>query len=351
MQEDDTSGLTDSQFWSDPDRMTFQTARRLKAEKFSGIRLYAPRQVPIDLRESLPLILFQVASFREAFRMNFQDNALIVMVDIARHQLLVGFVTAPDVLSLPQDIDPTEIPEGTTAQQDTLDLRQHLQLDWKPATYLICIVVRDNVSNRIRVQLTRSPRAYVDPEAERFIAAQKRKLPLPAIWPPLAPRPIADTPASEQLPDYRHRPDSPDLPEGFGVELAMDPVVPMRPGARLMLRASFRMPASAGIVTAQHPTSSPPIVAGQMPTVLMPITLLLTGSERAAPSVWRLIVPSFDPLGEPIDTASVSGYFTFDMLAVEDLRTPLQTYFVYWFCGEAMGGPSRLTLLSQDDIE
>jgi len=80
-------------------------------------------------------------------------------------------------------------------------------------------------------------------------------------------------------------------------------------------------------------------------TAIVPITLVLTGSDRPAPVVLPLKLPSYDPVDRNADSAIVSGYFAIDLCKLSDIAAIEQTVFIYAFSGEVMVGPVPIALV------
>jgi hypothetical protein len=340
--------LSPGEYFTDPLKNKSAVIADLFGSSFVGLKLDAPPLVELDARTGLPLLAMHVWPNQVLPQPDFKRTALLTAVD-----LRTGFVHAAPAFDLgargrpspPARPDPDQgpLPEGMNARTYEIDARGRLDLPWEPAELLLTIVTLDQLSNRVRVKLEVSAATYRDPEVARFVEEQRARAPFPAVHPS----------ADDVLPSYRKRPSSPAIPEASGIALSVERIHVTRPDAPALVHGSFRVPVGPARLVdrdawlAQMLATSPQAVA---PSALVPITLLLTGSEVATPFVWHLWVPSFDPPEEIASRKMATGYFAFDMLMLGDVAAVAQTTFIYAFSGELLTGPIPAAYVAESSL-
>jgi len=335
----DRFGLSDDEFWTAPRRTAMAVAQRLWGEGRDVTAIDAPRSVPIDKRTTLPVVVYRAGSYRDLWALSFADRALITAVDLEQNRVFAGpVVNEADVEPPAEPIDPDQAPKGDTTDSAVVDLREVVDLPWQPSTYVVTVILRDMVSNRVRVELGKSASTYHDDEVAKFLAAHKAEATPPHIHPV----------PGDPLPSYGAIDGSPAVPDAPGISFAADRVVVLDQSARCVLRGAFRLPARSHEIvkperreaSGQGTGTTPP------PTAVVAITLLATGGDDATATLLRLDVPSWDP----IDPANpiVTGHFALDLLSSSLLPHRAQTYFLYAFSGDAMVGPVPAALVSKE---
>ena len=329
-------GLADHEFWLDPLRTRRAVERPLVRSGQEHVVLDAPTTVALDQgRRTLPVVVLRVAP-------NTPGNAL----DFGRHAVLVATVieqsrTSAEVLVLPDpderrlSLDGIDLPppQGTLAEAYVVDLREHLDLPWtEPATIVIRLVLRDRVLAEARVALTVSDAGYVDPEVTRYLEERSRQPDPMAIWPK----------PGVVLPSYERRDGSPALPATLGITLVTPRVVPVSDAARALLHGSFRLP----IRPRDRCPPAPFATVSRPATAVVPITVVLVGSRHAAPVVWRLAVPSLEPVLDEDGTLVARGFFALDTGELTNLAGVPQTYFLHAFSGELRASPATMALVA-----
>lgn len=353
-------GLTDVEFWDDPRRTEDEVQDRLLDEGFLGVVIDAPARVPLAKRQTLPVCGVRATTLRENRDLSIPRATVAAASCLETHDVRAGPAFAQkERLGAPPvgDDDPGE---GVTIGNFETDLRARLGVPWQAGTWVVTFLVRERASNRVMVKLEAGGGGgFVDPAAAALLAARRR---------PRYPQPIGPRAAPGQpLPAYRARPDSPPVPDAPGIALAVERLVKDGEDAQVVVRGSFRLPAlEREVVKPADPADAAALealdeaaraqalrdgVAWQDPgdaaaTAVIPITVVVTGVERAGPLVVRLQAPSFDPVDPTADVALVTGHFALDLLAQrggELLRD--QTSFIYALCGEALAGPATVAVV------
>lgn len=316
--------LADAEFWSEPLKNLDKVSEAHETGPGRVLVIDGPGEVDLEARKSLPIPVYYLAPQTDTRSFAFQDIAVILLSRLEDRAVFCGM--AADPLTIPRE-PATEAGDPTVliGSSYVLDLRKHPQIPWRPGTYLVTLAMRDLVSNRARVRLGPSPAKFKDPEVEKFLREQA----------PPAPAPVSPEPG-DPFPSYRPDAKSPPLPEEEGIALAVDRVVVTSKDARAALRASFRLAPLRGELISGAAEGSP--------AAIIPITLVLTGTETIFPLAFTVRAPAF---GKPGD-AMLTGHFSIDLLDIPHFKTRPQTYFVYAFAGAAMAGPAPVGLVSED---
>ena len=329
-------GLDEDDFWSNPLKTKRAKTTALMMDDFFGLVLDGPTLVPLDQRDTIPLVALRVCTMVDAARLQFRDFVNVTVVDLHEN----AFSAAPAIVDRPNmqrpPIDPAEpIPEGAMGEAFVLQLQERVAVKMTAGRdLLVTLVLRDAVSNRIRIQLGASDLGFRDPEVERFLEEQRALVPPP----PLHPAP------GNRLPKYEKIAGSPKVPEEPGIALAIDRVIVADPTKELVLRGSFRLPrGDARLVRPEHAAQ----FSAPAPTAVVRIAVMLTGSEVAAPIVLPLVVPSYDPPASIEASGVITGHFAFDLMQFGNLKRHPQTFFIYAFSGETMAGPAVLGLVPE----
>jgi hypothetical protein len=331
-------GLEDREFWSDPRKATDPFIEKLLDTGFAGVRIDAPAAVALDTQTTLPVVCIRSGSYRDVWTVDFAQHGLLATVNLDENKLLVDFAVDQEMED--EKIDPAEAPEGYTAQTRVIDIREQLGLPWQPGRLLTTAIMRERVSNRVMTAIQHSPSAYRDEEVEKFIAAQRARVPASPI------RPLP----GKFLPYYRPSPGSPPLPEQAGIRVQADRVLVLRPGAQCIVRGSFRLPVLIQEVVKSQQYPAPEFDPGNRPTAVVGIHILITGAEVPAANVLEMSVPSYEPLETMNGKRFATGYFTLDLIQHGIVSNKPQTIFLYIFSGEVLVGPTPIGLVSEDRL-
>lgn len=355
-------GLKDAEFWDDPRRTEDEVHERLLAQEFLGVVIDAPARVPLGARDTLPVCGVRATTFAENLTLSIPAAAVATASCLETHEVRAGMAfvrKTPASIGAPLPV-PDDPGEGVTIGNFETDLRARLGIPWRPATWIVTFLVRERVTNRVTVKLAAGKGGgFADPAVAALLAAKRRpRYPQP-IWPLPVP--------GKALPSYRLRPDSPAVPEAPGIALAVERLVREAADAQVVLRGSFRLPLlEREVVKPADPADAAALegldddardealkdgLAWQEPgdaeaTAVVPITIVATGAERAAPLVLTLQVPVFEPIDPTADAPEVTGHFALDLLSQpggERLRG--QTSFIYALCGQALAGPATVALV------
>lgn len=332
-----THKLPADRFWAGAD---INVDPLLKAYLFTheGVIVDAPEVVPLDLRSTLPVVAIQFGRNSAFTRTPAETHTVIAVADVDRNR--VYFTTLER--SSPGDGDPDEVAPPEEPSPDSaddragrvhpLELRSRCDLPWEPGRLLLTAITRENVSNRSSIVLRYSPAHYVDPEAERVLAARAEKIGPNEVWPPVR----------DPYPVYGDAAGAPPAPPAPGVALAVPRVWEMGRGLCLV-RGSFRLTPKAHEMVKREPRELGGLPADtRRPTAIVEITLLIQGANTGQVSVARLRVPSWDPPAVDGKPQEVVGHFALHLPSLPGFPGGTETLFVTAFSSEHLAGPFPL---------
>lgn len=326
-------------FWSDPlkDRRTIQ--RGLMSRQQEVVWSEAPNEVPLSVRDTLPIVVLRTAKIANAAGAPFAGTAILTATDVQSGYTWAALAIEPPQRHTeePESGNREPLQEGMIGEAFVLDARHLLDLPWEPTKYMLTLILRDQPGPRLPVRMLGAEGSYKDPEVEKYKEQQRKKPDVPAVFP--APHP--------QFALYERRPDTPELPADLGIALAAPRVVPMKDAKECILRGAFRLN-----VLPKHVLPPADVPGGEklreqyagkspVPTAVVPITIVATGSAAAVPFVFRLLLPTFDPV-TPGEGGVATGSFAIDLQQIHNVLAVEQTLFLYAFAGEQMAGPTPI---------
>lgn len=299
-----------------------------------GIRIDAANVVELPDRATLPLLGLHVASYRELYQVRFRDHAVVIASDVRSGRVFARRLFR-DEGRLPDELPVLEgeVPDGCTGVTFHEDLFESLELPREPAAWCVWVICREQVSNVSTAFVAHGLSVWVDPEVERYILARRVAAGPPSVWPP-------QPSASVALPIYTRTAASPPLPEGAGLSVSVERVVPLVDRARCQLSGSFRLPLRPW-ERAMDSRDTPP-----GPRAVLPITLVITGSDTPGPKVFHLRVPADELVGE----GEAVGHFSIDLLDLRGMWRAPRTCFVYAFSGAYMSKPARVSFIAAESL-
>jgi hypothetical protein len=344
--------LSAEDYWGDFTRTADPAFDKFIEENdFVGLRVDAPAQVPIDRRDSFPVVGYYVRTVREDVQVDPEEQLLVAALDLTTHRLHAGLALDTGKTRAPKgppsDLDPGD---GVTYNAFSSDLRRQLDLPWEKRKYLVAFAIREHLSNPLRVELAPSPLAYRDPAVEDFLAEQRKKAPF------VPPLPVSPEPKPELGVTYQRVSRSPEVPKEPGIALAIDRVAVARRGSSCLCFGSFRLPVTVGELVRPDPaTGKRPEVGDSEAKCIVPITLFITGSEAPGPWLVELRVPSYDAVAVPKGAAPppeeevgvVTGFFALDLLQHPGMPRGPMTYFVSAFGGATVNGPFQVAIVTE----
>lgn len=346
--------LSDEQLWGDPvAALGNSLIDRIERDWF-GLEITAPAQVVLSGRDTLPVVGLYIASLREAKTADLRDQLLLVAFCLETQQLLAATAYPPlEMLREPLESD-DDPGEGATGMPLHFDAFERLQIPREPGTWIIQLIHRGQVSNRVEVKLLGDPSGYRDEAVEEYLRAQAGRV-SPRRTVPAIPQTLGQT-----LPAFDDdATDAPEVPEEIGLCLSAPRVFLRREGAACVLRGSFRLKARTQDIVDEDRWPKPDKSRGgiydyepPVPAAVLPVTLLTTGTAAAGPRLTRLELPSFDEF-DPEQSADLApstytARFALDLEALDALMYDPQTCFIYAFAGELQSEPVLVGVVTPD---
>jgi hypothetical protein len=291
-------GLSGDDYWTQPWKNGRDINMRFVADEKFGLWLDAPPAVDPAKKKSVPAPFLYVAKMRDAFRTDLASVAKVVVVRLDDRSVSLGAALERK----PNRVDEQKLganSDDPTSERHVIDLARSKVLE-QPGTYVANVLVRGQISNRVRVVVAGTappaPEGFPEPASPELIKA-----------------PTAGAPA---------------VPASEGLAIATPPPAEGKAlllGAfRLSVRPRERVPATGG-----------PDYGTPRPTAIIPITLVAITEDDGAAAI-RLRVPSFEAIAP--GSEQVTGSFAIDLLALKQLGGA-KRLFVYVFAGEAISGP------------
>lgn len=309
--------LSDDEFWSSPSKSLSRLAGERVLSEVTGIVADSPRVVVVKQREQWPYLILQTGDTLSLHKVPFALHAIVTAYSPQEGKLYAARAIAQ---MAPVGVEPEPSP-GFSSEVKNVDLRARLSIPWRPAHYLVTTFIRDQVSNRVAVDLVTSLGTYADQEVQKFLAEQDARRP---------PSPIVPALGDARIIHARTVAES--VPAEPGVTLRVDRIVESTGGAKALLRCSFRLPVRPSDIV----TTAASELSQQGITAVVPISLLVVGSDDALPETVSLTVPSFQPLGSHGGHTFATGQFTVDLAQMGSFLQRPQTYFIYAFADRSM---------------
>ena len=320
--------LPDMAFWQNNDEVDRGLDPLLRKYKFShfGVLIDAPHEVMLPSRDTLPVFAYYMGSYRQVATHSFPKGALLVAVDPDTNMLWAAPFMADSGEDIPvrESTPPDQLPEGYLSTFQALDARERVRLPWKPSRVILQVILLDLASNRVETKLEGGPGLFVDEEKESFLKAERAKLNPPSPFPAL-PRGA-----------YAEGPDSPPLPEGFGIALAAPRVAVLDGKQKLYLRGSWRLPVFPEELVKQENSEYNKAhglmqMDGFTPyAACVTIHVLVLGSQQSTPMHYQLQLP-VSKLAAGFETLAAVGRFTIELTELPGFPKSDQTLFIYGY--------------------
>jgi hypothetical protein len=235
----------------------------------------------------------------------------------------------------PADSGPTSNVE--VLQPFTINLRERLdELPWRTGSYLVDVIFGNELSNRAKFDLAPGEAAEKDPAIAEYIAKQK------AAW--NGPKDLLPRHSANSLyPNYRKTETSLPIPTSKGILLAPERVSVYRPGAHSILRGSFRLIVPAAFYSHNDLAKTP-----DLPTAVVPITLVITGNLMTGPFVIPLRVATYDPVNPVASEMNATGQFEINFFDLPATSKVPQTYTIWAYSGDVRSDPATAAIISPD---
>jgi hypothetical protein len=333
-------GLDTEDFWQNPWKTEEQLVDRYQFGEEYGVFIDVPEVVNLNQYDTVPMLMVYAASEGDAYDIDLERVVKVVVVRLADRRVWV----ASALESREPGKKPPRLGQGSsdpTSRRILTNLARQTAIAQWLGKYLITVLLRDQVSNRVLTSIEKAPTGFQDPEVRKFLEAHRQQTIPP---PPAPPAP----PAGDPVPAYSAIEGSPAIPSEPGIALSVTRVVLSQAGARALLKGSFRLPVlSIDLVPPERQPildePSLPFYGEPRPIAVIPITLLVLATTSDNEQVLQLRVPVYRADGD-----MATGHFTLDLFADESTRTIPQTNFIYAFCGEFMAGPATMAVVTEN---
>jgi|SRR5579859_2726721 len=307
--------ITDADRWGTPLQAGAALLDDLDGRTGRGVHLWAPSLVSLDTRATLPVHVGAFGDVTEVQRLSMLDRAMVVAVEAESGETRVlrggreGAQRLPPPPGFEGGLGPRSSARAAQVARWTLWDSSGAAPAWPTGRYRLTAIAADCVSDEIGLEVRRSA-TTVDP------ALRDGAPPAGPVWP--APDPEGG------LPRYQPSDGGPALPDDHGIALSAGRVVTARDGASCPLLGAVRVrPREAH--RAKH-------------GAVIPVTLVVTGTESPGPFVVPMRVPSFDR-EETARSSGFTAHFAVDLFRLAPLAASPQTYFVYAFGADGRSGP------------
>lgn len=302
---------------------------RLADTDFEGVAVSSPASVPTGSRATLPVLLAMQRRGLQAWEVNRDNNTVVFAADRATGLVRTGPVfrdaKAEDFSSPPPGARPNRPDEASAEAIVTgvtkFDARDILDLPWGPGRWSIGILLFDQASNTVDVDLE----GEGPPPAPRAAAASPRPAAATTKAPPAGMATYAGPPRAA-------------LPEGSPAgAIAVDPA----PGeaSRLTVHGSFRVTASAAHLAPGAGKIVETDGSERSVAAVVPVTIAIVGLDAPRPMLKPLAVPVYgDAAARPGDL--LEGRFSVDALAPPVFGLPAGRYAAWLFVDGRVFGPA-----------
>lgn len=349
-------GLSPDEFWTNPTRTERAIQLPLMERGEEALIVDAPPVVDLERRETVPVAVVRVATAENAARLPFREAAIVAAVDLLNNYTYAGLAYLPRDRG--SDVPPAtpfgSVPPvgqvGMTGESFLLDLRWLLRLPWKPTEYLVRLIMQDRTYDAVRIRLGSAPGGYHDPEVEKYLNELRKQPDVPALNPD--PR--------ERMRPFAPHPQAPAIPTEKGMTLSVRRVVRADDPDPVVLRCSFRLPVLRRHVVPPGADPWNPATAALFdqlgehdtpPRGVVRIGLVMTGSVVPTPFVWRLAVPTTDPIPPGDGPHMVTGSFRVDLQTLGNVKGVEQTLFLYAFSDDVLVGPIPIGITAEPLIK
>ena len=345
---EDSLGLSDEDYWLDPLKTRDEIEDRLLDEGENTLLLGAPGKMVLRAQRSLPLVVLRVASLAQLGELSFDQQALVTAVDLATNRVYADLAVFHSGRNLaPPEVSAEPALPGMGGEAYVIDVIDRLNLPEKPGDYLLRVIMREYLSEALPVEMLTSPSEFIDPEVVQFKKEELQRAQIPKPWPGQVVG--KDFPSVYQLLES-----TPQVPEAIDIALEVKRVSVIGSADPLVLHGSFRLPVLSEHILDEE--RDPHLAAraswlrdipeeAPQPKAVVPITLVVTGSQSAAPFVWRLILPVYDELLVGDDGVVATGTFAVDLMALGRLGSSEQTWFLYALSAEVIEGPEMMAFV------
>jgi hypothetical protein len=321
-------GLTYDEYWTKPWKNLTKFARDAMLNSKPAFVVDVPEYFVPGSKDTLPLLVVRAGDKEVLARAPFERAGVVACMDLGSNVLRANKALTRDQ---PPAAAEEKVAPGSAVREYKADLLKTGTVDLdSPGEYLVAVIVREQVSNRVALKIGAPEQAFKDEEVARFLAAERAKLPAMSVRPEEGSDGVT----------YGEAAGCPPVPSKEGIALAGAQVAPGKDGWG-MISGSFRLPLLPNdVVTSpeRHPAGVKKKV-GKACTGVVGVSLLFLAADDSAPLVIRLNVPVFSKVETDAGRQVATGHFRFDLLSNEGVQARPQSGWVYAFSSEHMAGP------------
>ncbi len=302
-------GVPDEKFRGDTQALEERARQRFGATDFLGLFIDGPRRVPRTAHDDISLVGLRASTIRDNVSVSLVRRGVLVATRLEPDETLAALAhRQPDEPRNPAaPRDPATLPKGRTVKTFTLALDQRIpDVRTRPGTYATTLLLFDQRSNQV---VTR-----VDGAADK---SAKDHATLAEVFPPF----------DQGRHSYRGGPACPPSPKDSAIVLASTGPTGQGAARSWMVHGSFLLPASPRDLVGS-PTKARIARDPGDPVAVLPVQLVLTGEQNAAPVVLSMRVPVYDPLERMRGQNMARGHFSVDLLNLTPDLEP-QSYAVW----------------------
>jgi hypothetical protein len=336
--------LPDESFWGKGDRILDPVIRQ-HGRSYFGVAIDAPAKVNLAERHTLPAFVYYMGSFQQMASRDLDKHGVIAVMDVDQNYLKVVRAGSQDGGEDPDPDAPKPpnlgiVSQGYGSSAQTVELRERLELPWKPARLILQAILLDLPSPRIETKLVSGASQFEDPEVQKFLAAERAALNPPAPFPSVT--------EGAAYPSFTKEDGSAELPVTMGISLKAQRVIPVDGKAPVVLHGAWRLPMMPEDIVKPdnkeyNRTSGLLQPDGTPYAAVATIHILVIGTSDGKPKVYRVSAP----VRSVAPTGVAAGYFAIDLLKMPEFPAGDQTVFVHAFAREWAADPVTIGLLNR----
>lgn len=319
-----------SEFWTSEHPGLDRAVGDMLAAGVEATTLFGPEYAHPGRAPILPLLVGRAETLNRKNLPDFHQEAVLTAVSLEEQRMFAAPLIRPASEVDEDDDEPYDPPSGMSGIGLSVDAQQRLQLPGDPASYVLRVLTREQRSNPIRVEVVPDPLRFADPSVSRLRKAHRDQTGLHPVWPTPRAGVSYVTDASTTIPSAE------------AIVLAADSALFVSEGTPWTLRGAFRLRVEPRNIVPPDQADNPEYLGA---TAVVPIHLLLLGSEFRGPQNLTLYVPGFASTlaGE----RTVVGKFAVDLLSMPQIARRLQTHFIYALAGSIMSDPCLSALVPE----
>lgn len=351
-------GLGQSDFWGSFEAKNAAQTKVLSlvSEGWRGLIADAPTSVALESRKTAPILAYFVRNMRDDVHIDVHRQLLLVGSDHETHEVRVARALWSSKPRAPKGPPPATDPgPAATLSLYDIDAAARLALEGYPGRWTLVLLIREWRSELLEIDFGPPPGGFHDDAAAKLIAERRRSNPPPPpdVFPPHPRRQVGVSGNyGSPYPRYGDKAQAPALPTEPGFCVEVDRAVVSN--ERCMLRGSFRVPvlprervSPREYVTSYGTTERRmPNVGDERAAAIVPLSLILTGSNDPGPFVITLQLPVYE-----FDQSELAiGRFEVDLFELADMPRAATTYFLHAFHGPHAIGPLPIAIVSPEMI-